>query len=265
MLNFEIIPGSEDSTVVLHVPHSSRYIPQDIRTDILLSDTELHNELNEITDTLTDQLALNAVSKLPSGSPRPWLFINKFSRLCIDPERFPDDREIMNRVGMGAVYTKSSTGAQLRDLDFDNRELLNNYFHPYAAAFTDLVSDRLAASGRTVIIDVHSYRAKQHQNAVNHGQKRPAMCIGTDSFHTPKWLIDEFRSKFGALGDCFENEPYAGTYVPLEFYGRDLRVASIMMETRADTFLDEGLKPHDGFERIAYALQSIISTVQNAG
>lgn len=263
--NFEIIPGSEDSAIVLHVPHSSRFIPKEVRANILLSDDELHKELNEITDTLTDQIALKAVSKLPPQTPRPWLFINKFSRLVIDPERFPDEREIMNQVGMGAVYTKISTGAQLRDPNFDTRELLNNYFHPYAAAFTQLVANRLMSLGKTIIIDVHSYRAKQHPNAVNHGQKRPAMCIGTDSFHTPEWLINEFKKAFGALGDCFENEPYAGTYVPLDFYGRDKRVASVMMETRADTFLNAELQPHDGFERITNALQSIIGAVQNTG
>ena len=265
MVNFEIIPGSEDSAVVLHVPHSSRYIPQDVRSDILLSDDELNVELDEITDTLTDQIALTAVSKLPPGTPKPWLFINRFSRLVIDPERFPDEREIMNKVGMGAVYTKSTTGAQLRNPDFDNQKLLNDYFHPYALTFTELIKERLTSLGKAVIIDVHSYRAKQHQNAVNHGQKRPAMCIGTDSFHTPDWLITEFKKEFEALGDCFENEPYAGTYVPLDFYGRDKKVASVMMETRADTFLNADLQPHNGFERIAGALQKIICAVQDSG
>jgi N-formylglutamate amidohydrolase len=76
-------------------------------------------------------------------------------------------------------------GEDLRSPDFvGEKELLDNYFHPYARAITDLVSQRLNSAGKVVILDIHSYRPEQHENAVNHGQKRPAMCIGTDSFHT---------------------------------------------------------------------------------
>ena len=263
--SFEVITGSANSPLILHVPHSSRFIPQDVRQDLLLSDEELARELDEITDTLTDAIALTAVGKLPTESPKPWLFINRASRFVIDPERFPDEREIMNQVGMGAVYTKTTSGAQLRPSDFNPNPLLNKYFHPYAAAFAALVGERLKQAERAVIIDVHSYRAHQHPNAVNHGQRRPAMCIGTDSFHTPTWLIELFHKEFGALGDCYENEPYAGTYVPLEFYQSEKRVSSIMMETRADTFLDQKLNTHNGFDQIATALKEILFSIQNMG
>ncbi|MEY3149017.1 MAG: hypothetical protein RL029_291 [Actinomycetota bacterium] len=260
--SFEVIPGSAESSVILHVPHSSRFIPADVRAEILLADQQLELELDEITDTLTDQLALTAVENLGSDTPKPWLFINKASRFVIDPERFPDDREIMNQVGMGAVYSKTSSGAQLRNPDFDNSALISKYFDPYAAALSKLVTQTLEKVSQAVIIDVHSYRAHQHPNAVNHGQRRPAMCIGTDEFHTPNWLRDLFHTHFGALGDCFENEPYAGTYVPLHFYQQDRRVSSIMMETRADSFLDETLKPHSGFSSVSRALSEVIKGVE---
>ncbi|MSY15875.1 MAG: N-formylglutamate amidohydrolase, partial [Actinobacteria bacterium] len=106
---FEITAG--DIPVILHVPHSSRQIPPDIRKDILLSDEQLKVELDEMTDSHTDKIASLAVADL---SKQPWIFRNKLSRLVIDPERFPDEREIMNKVGMGAVYLKTSTGEQLR-------------------------------------------------------------------------------------------------------------------------------------------------------
>ena len=35
--NFEIRPGSTDSAVILHVPHSSRLIPAKVRAGIVLS------------------------------------------------------------------------------------------------------------------------------------------------------------------------------------------------------------------------------------
>ncbi|NCX76071.1 MAG: N-formylglutamate amidohydrolase, partial [Actinobacteria bacterium] len=75
---------------------------------------------------------------------------------------------------------------------------------------------------------------------------------------TPRWLAELFEKEFGQLGDYFENEPYAGTYVPLRHYNKEPRVSSIMMETRADTFLDANLMPHDGMKRVTSALAAIL-------
>jgi hypothetical protein len=113
-----------------------------------------------------------------------------------------------------------------------------------------------------VILDIHSYRPEQHENAVNHGQKRPAMCIGTDSFHTSDALKNLGIQSFAPIGDVFENEPYAGTYVPLKHYGVDTFVQAMMMETRADTFLDEKLEFHAGSKTVIDSLSSLIVGAQ---
>ena len=229
-----------------------------MKLDLLLSEVELEAELDEITDTKTDELAFDALEKLADKIPTPTLFINRLSRFVIDPERFPDESEVMNKVGMGAVYRKTTSGAQLRPENFDDQELLNRFFHPYAEALAVAVGSTLARCGNVVIIDLHSYRANQHPNAINQGQRRPGMCIGTDPFHSPNWLIEIFREEFGAIGNWFENEPYAGTYVPLPFYLQEPKVASIMMETRADTFLDGALRRSEGFVRVSQALANTL-------
>lgn len=227
-----------------------------MREAILLSDEQLQTELDEMTDSHTDLLATQSIANLDE---KPWIFRNKLSRLVIDPERFPDEREVMNQVGMGAVYLRTSTGELLRNPDFDPSKLINQYFEPYADAFTNLVADLLKQFDRVVIIDVHSYRARQHKNAVNHGQARPPMCIGTDNFHTPQWLSDIARDCFAPLGEVVLNQPYAGTYVPLNFYEKDARILSIMMECRADQLLNSDLSPNEGFNRVASGLSQLIT------
>lgn len=251
---FEITEG--DIPVILHVPHSSREIPEEIRKDILLNDEQLKSELDEMTDSHTDKIATLAIADL---AKQPWIFRNKLSRLVIDPERFPDEREIMNKVGMGAVYQKTSTGENLRVESFDPKPLIEEYFKPYAHAFTQLVDQLLNKYKTVFIIDVHSYRVKQHSNAVNHGQARPPICLGADDFHTPMWLRQLAKDCFSAVGEVIENQPYAGTYVPLDFYEKDDRVLSLMLECRADQFLDEALTPHAGLTTVASALSSLIS------
>ncbi len=252
--SFKIIPGDPDSHVILHVPHSSREIPSRVRTGILLDDAQLKLELDEMTDSHTDQLAYESAK---IAGKQPWIFINELSRLVIDPERFPDDREAMNSVGMGAVYHKNSHGLKLRTSEFD-QELLDKYFHPYALAIEALVNERLLALNRCLIIDVHSYRPIAHANSMNKDDLRPAICIGTDPFHTSRSLYESARSAFAFIGDIVENQPYSGTYVPLKHYEKDARVEAIMMEIRADTFLDDVLTPTCGLAQIVAGLQQLV-------
>jgi N-formylglutamate amidohydrolase len=116
--------------------------------------------------------------------------------------------------------------------------------------------------GEVTLVDVHSYRVNQHPNAINHGQLRPPICIGADSFHTPAWLIEAAQSAFSIIGENYINQPYSGTYVPLSFYEKESKITSVMMETRADTFLSEELAPHDGFETVVKALANLVNSIQ---
>ena len=106
--------GAPSSPVILHVPHSSTTIPADVRRGILLDDAALDLQLLRMTDAHTDRIAATAAA---DADTTPWRFVNDLSRLVIDPERFPDAREEMLAVGMGAVYTQTSGGTTLRAPD----------------------------------------------------------------------------------------------------------------------------------------------------
>src|SRR4051794_41161112 len=129
--SFITIAGDRASPWILHVPHSSARIPGWIRGQIVLDDDALASELVAMTDAHTDLLARAIVERV-SGR-RPWSFVNRLSRLVVDPERFPDERELMNSVGMGAVYTRTSTGRRLRaENPSHHPELISTLFEPYS-------------------------------------------------------------------------------------------------------------------------------------
>ncbi|WP_209448959.1 N-formylglutamate amidohydrolase [Rhodococcus qingshengii] len=232
-----VIAGDPSSPVILHVPHASRTIPAAIRSSLTVTDDQLAAELDEITDAHTDIIAQHAARS--AGVP-PWTLRNDLSRLVIDPERFPDDREELNTVGRGAVYTRTCNGEVLRSDDTGTRTaLLDTYFHPYAAAMSDLVADRIAVTGRAVIIDVHSYPTLPSGYELHTDGPRPALCVGTDPHHTPQWLIEAAHAAFSSLADAGINTPFGGTYVPLDHYVTDRRVYSVMIELRRDQYLTE--------------------------
>lgn len=235
MSAYEILPGDPTSPVVLHVPHSSVTIPDDVRRGIVLTDEELAAELDAITDADTDLIATGAAER---AALRPWIFVNRASRLVVDPERFPDEREELNAVGMGAVYERTTTGAVLRTPSEEERAtLIADYFAPYSEAIAALVRDRLEACGRVTIIDVHSYPVAKLPYELHGDGPRPEVCIGTDAFHTSAALsaaAQQAMAQAAPTGEIGLDSPFIGCYVPLDQYGTNAAVQAVMLEIRRD-------------------------------
>ena len=260
MPRFDVQPGDAGSPVVLHVPHGSRALTAHARARVLLDDAALTAELDHMTDAHTGLIASRAAA---AAAVRPWVFTNRLSRLVVDPERFPDDREEMRAVGMGAVYLRTSQGEPLRADDPDHFEdLLSRYFHPYARAMTALVADRLAATGRAVVLDVHSYPSCALPYELHADGDRPAVCLGVDAFHTPRELHDRAAEAFAAVGDLAVNTPFSGAYVPLAHYRRTGDVTALMVEIRRDVYMTEpGGAPHGGIDTVVDALTRLVDAV----
>jgi N-formylglutamate deformylase len=257
-MSWEITQGDARSPVIIHVPHASTFIPEHIMSQLLLNGDELQEELGLITDSLTNQLAQLAceLSQL-----KPWIFENKLSRLVFDPERFPDETEVMNQVGMGVVYTKTSDLKPLRHIsEAESAAIVDHYFKPYSSAFQELVTERLEAIDRVVIVDLHSYPLQASEYELFKESPRPELCLGVDDFHTPNWLIKLVKEAFSEWGSIDVNTPFVGTYVPLAYYSKDPRVLSTMLELRRDTYL-AGLSPGLGFGPTSSAIGQLIDSI----
>src|SRR5437899_10710981 len=115
---------------VVHVPHSSTIVPDDVRSTFVVGDLALERELLRLTDRYTDEL----FDLDPSVATQ---VVFGVSRLVVDPERFLDDAvEPMAAHGMGAVYTCTTDGAPLRDglTEPQRAALLARFYEPHHAA-----------------------------------------------------------------------------------------------------------------------------------
>lgn len=249
--------------MILHVPHGSRALTAHARERVLLDDVALSAELDHVTDAHTGLIATRAAA---AARVAPWLFTNRLSRLVVDPERFPDDREEMRAVGMGAVYLRTSHGEALREDDPAHVEdLLARHYRPYAAAMSELVDARVEAAGHAVILDVHSYPSRTLPYELHATGNRPAICLGVDSFHTPAWLRDAALAAFSSVGDLDVNTPFAGAYVPLKHYRRAEEVTALMIEIRRDVYMTEpGGAVGDGADAVVRALAGLVEAVRSS-
>ncbi|MHA6781255.1 N-formylglutamate amidohydrolase [Pseudonocardia saturnea] len=227
---FEIRPGDDASPVLLHVPHAGTDVPAWTRPHLLLDDAALAAEVAALTDHRTDLIAAAAAAR---ARTRPWVLVNPVSRFVVDVERFPDEREEMAAVGMAAVYTHGTRGQRIRADDPAHREaLLAAFYAPWASAVERAVAGRIAATGRCVLLDVHSYPRDPLPYELHASGPRPGVCLGTDPVHTPLWLVAAARAAFGP-GVALDT-PFSGAYVPLPRYGVDTRVSALMVEIRRD-------------------------------
>ena len=253
--------GVEASPLIVHVPHAGTWIPEGVRRDLLLDDAGLEAELARMTDWFTDRLAFDALARADTPAA---VFANRASRLLVDPERFVGPDEPMEAVGMGAVYLSTADRKQLRVRDPErDRQLITQWFDPYAAALTELVDRTLSAHGRALIVDLHSFPSSPLPYEFDHTARRPRICIGTDLFHTPKHLSDAAAEAFADSGwDVATNTPFAGTYVPLRHFGRTPEVTSVMVEVRRDLYQHEpGGDPHDGYDLVVTHLARLFRSL----
>lgn len=238
---------------MLHVPHGGTFVPGHLEKTFLLSSEALLQEVELMADLRTDQIANEAISNL---AVQPSVFMNNLSRLVFDPERFDDPSEEMESVGMGVVYTKTSDQKPLRAVTPTERaQLVADYYQPYSAELSKLVSKILRLHGHVTIIDLHSYAKEALEYELHRDLARPEICLGIDSFHTPESLIDSASRAFGRF-EIGHNAPFAGTYVPLEHYQSEPMVHSIMIEIRKDTYLGEA-----GIGPVAESLKDLIRSL----
>lgn len=236
--------------VVLHIPHDSTFIPDQVRPQFLMSDQDLALELGRMTDHFTHALFAEPSSKAT-------VIRAPVSRLVVDVERFADDeQEPMAVRGMGAVYGVTSHLLPLRRRlsDEERDTLMAAWYRPHHHRLEAAVAAILERYGRCLVLDAHSFpvTALPYEGA-NPDARRPDICIGSDSFHSPEALVQAFVDAFSRTGwSVAVNEPFAGALVPASRYYRDRRVMAVMVEVNRDLYLDpESFQPKSDFARIA--------------
>jgi N-formylglutamate amidohydrolase len=236
--------------LILHIPHSSTYVPEAFKVSEGVS---LEKEFQRMTDWYTDELFdFDEAEKL----------IFPYSRLYCDVERFRSDRdETMARKGMGVCYTRTSYGTKLREVSSKEKVFIkSSIYDEHHKKLELLVAEELRMQGSALIIDCHSFSNTPlpHEDST----VRPDICIGTDSFHTPIELIEHLRDYFEQKGlTVAVNEPFAGTMVPLKFYGKNGRVKSIMIEVNRKLYLDDEFKKNKNFIKMKQLFKNALKGV----
>ena len=215
--------------LVLNIPHSSSNIP-DLKWYHLTID-QINKEILKLTDWYTDDLFF---------SKDDYMIVADFSRIYCDTERFLDDNlEIMSKVGMWVLYTKTDDWMHMKTYNNKmKKEIINNFYKKHHDALTNAIEKELRKSGKTLIVDCHSFSNIPLKRDIDKTKNRPDICIGTDNFHTPNSLINFSQNYFSNLWYLvWVNSPYEWTIVPMKYYKKNKNVSSIMIELNKKLYL----------------------------
>jgi len=242
--------------VAFHIPHDSTDIPAEVRSQFLLNDGQLRQEVMLMTDHLTSELCT-------LGVPNNQVVRAPVSRLVVDCERYENDaKEPMADRGMGVVYQRTSDGAPLRRSisERERQTLLDNWYRPHHSRLADEVQRTLDRYGHALLIDAHSFPSKALGYEQDQRVDRPDICIGTDDFHTPVQLAQSFIGAFRADQFTVElNAPFAGAMVPQRHHLTDRRVSAVMIEVNRSLYLHEPTaEPNANFNEVATRIRRCI-------
>ena len=241
--------------LVLHIPHSSTEIP--LLGGYVSTQDEIQQEIIKLTDWFTDDL-FDSLTDDKIVAP--------FSRIFCDVERFSDDElEVMSKFGMGVLYEKFDNGNLLRIVSPElKQEVLKNYYWLHHNKFNTVVKNHLELTGSCLILDCHSFPSSPLIRAIVRDEIRPDFNIGTDSFHTPKHIIDESINYFETKGYTLGiDTPYSGSIVPMEYYQKDPRVRSIMLEVNRGLYLKENTnEKSEGYSKTKEMVQGYMNLLR---
>jgi N-formylglutamate deformylase len=237
VLGMELFKDEFKSSLIFHIPHSKTDIPTEFQSDYTDADL-LNGEIALLTDFATDRIFdIENTTKL----------VFPYSRVFCDVERLDDENEVMFSVGRGFYYTKTDNGNSLRENLYGFKEIIyNEYYIPHHNQLTEIVDDKLYNNYFPIIIDCHSFSDTPFKTDIEQSTNRPDFCLGTDEFHTPKWLTDMLFDFLTNAGYSVEiNYPYVGTIIPMKHYQKNENVHGIMIEVNRKLYMDNGVVDMD--------------------
>ena len=201
-----------NSSILIHISHSSLYIPEEYRNTCLISQKELERENLFMCDTGVAELVPEALM----GNA----IIFPYSRLYCDVERFRDGSEPMDAYGMGYIYTRDSLGREIFRPDEAHRREVDAVYEEHHRLLDERVERILSETGRCLIIDLHSYSDEAVYRLFGY-TGCPDVCIGVEPKYRDEEVVRGIEALCRACGiSTAIDYPYKGSIVPNRYYGR---------------------------------------------
>lgn len=231
--------------IILNLPHSSKKLPKKfLRQDFQLS----KKEINSFNQTMTDLYTSSLFSSKKFSS-----VVAPYSRIFCDIEKFTDDeKEIMSKYGLGAIYTKTDKGIELFSPSEEYKtDVIKNYYYPLHKKLDRKVKTEIEKGKNVILIDCHSF-SKETVEIFGNADNLPDVCIGTNVDLYCNDIVREIvLTYFKSLGyEVKLNYPYCGAMIPDYYIAHQTdKLNCIMIEINRKIYLNKN-KKNNNFNKI---------------
>ena len=239
-------PEEQTLPVVVDVPHAGEWIPDDVRSEMVIGTKMLRRDLDLYVDQFWE-------STTDLGAT---LMVSNVSRYVVDLNRADDDvspqtvkgGKRVNEEGYyqdrGVVWrtTTGKTPVMSGPMSKSSfRDRLDRFYYPYHQALADAIKSVRSQFGYCILIDGHSMPSTGRKGHSDPGRKRaeivPGDVEGQSCDRTLRWLVEEHFRDAGY--SVRSNEPYKGGWITRNYGKPEKGVHAIQIEVRRDLYMNE--------------------------
>lgn len=211
--------------LVISIPHSSTYIPEEIRARMPHDDSVVLRDVDHHTEVL---YAMDG----------PQTVVAKHARVFCDPNRAPDEIYTEGKQrGDGVVILQQADGIDLFDEDptiDEMRDWIATYHRPFHDELQRAMNDaQFLIDGHSLLPFIPAWRRsiENHERAdISLGNREYCSCSAE--------TMQFFREQYEALGYSVTlNDPYPGRYI-IGVYANRMRTPGMQIEINRKLYMD---------------------------
>ena len=137
-----------------------------------------------------------------------------------------------------------------------NKTKIRKYYDKHHDELNQKTQEVLLEFDKCTVIDCHSFSNERYW--FHKDIELPDICIGYEKEHVDNELVTNIKKEFSEYNVAI-NSPYQGSLVPTNYWQKDYRVKSVMIEINKKLYLeDDNSTKSKNFEKLKKKLENII-------
>ena len=261
-------PGANAVPIVVDSPHSGTDYPADFGS--VLSGLDLRGGEDTLVDRLYADAPRHGATLLAARFPRAYIDPNR-SLLDIDPELLdapwpgPVEPGRKTELGIGLVW-RLMKGRPIYDRRLGVAELqsrIDRCWRPYHAALASALQGASTSSPLRWHLNVHSMPDDAYRRLGLPEKPLADVVLGNlDGATSDRATMDLIARAFSEAGySVAHNDPFKGVEIIRSSGQPERGWHAVQIEVKRSLYMDDALQPHEGFERLRKACDTMLAAL----
>ena len=239
-------PDNQKLPIVVDVPHSGEWIPQEAADEMVVGDQLLRRDLDLYVDQFWQDAPAEGATMIASNVSRYVVDLNRADD-DVSPEAV-EGGEKKYEPGYyqerGVVWRETTGGTPVMDEPLTPKAFarrLQRFYYPYHEALGEEIERVRQKFGYCILVDGHSMPSTGRSGHSDPGRRRadivPGDVDGTACERTVRWSVEQHYRDRGY--SVRTNDPYKGGWITRHYGNPEQGVHAIQIEVNRDLYMEE--------------------------